>query len=99
RHPTHTLLLHDALPISSHHYDFWFVNEYDKGMVIGLRGKACTCSSVDVYLLPEERRRHAELASVASAVAALPAGPLAACCAADQIGRAHVCTPVTRSAR
>jgi hypothetical protein len=35
------------------HYDFWFQNPDAQPIAIGLQYKQCTCSDVQVYLLPE----------------------------------------------
>jgi hypothetical protein len=59
-------------------FDFWFVNDHDGPMVIGLKKKNCKCTSVEAFILPEQRRQ----ASLAAAlVAAAPSGPLALGCA------------------
>jgi hypothetical protein len=44
-----------ALPCeekSKYHYDFWFRNDNDTDLAVGLDRKNCKCASVEVYILP-----------------------------------------------
>jgi hypothetical protein len=37
-------------------YDFWFTNDEDEPITIGLDHKTCRCASVQAFVLPEKRR-------------------------------------------
>jgi hypothetical protein len=59
--------------------DYWFVNENDEPVTVGLKNKNCKCTSVELYYLPEEASR--ELADDAAGLifgCASPMPPLQA---------------------
>ena len=57
------------------HVDFWFYNPNEEAVQVGLQRKSCKCGSVELFVLPEDRRPWvARTAAAACGVA--PFGPL-----------------------
>jgi hypothetical protein len=59
-------------------YDYWFRNDNDRAVRVGLRSKNCKCSSVELYLLPADWQSRLPAGFDAANAAALGAGPAAA---------------------
>jgi hypothetical protein len=63
----------------ANYHDFWFRNETDTALPIGLRRKSCRCAGVEVFVLPAGRLPQETAAATTLAVAGQ--SPLAGVCA------------------
>ncbi len=57
----------------SGHQDFWFVNDNEQDVAVGMIGKGCKCSEVEIALAPASWRRSLLSDSVVRATAAAAA--------------------------
>jgi hypothetical protein len=59
--------------------DFWYHNENDADLTVGLWSKTCKCTNVELYVLPPQAKTRV-LAAVADRMAQAHQGPLALAC-------------------
>jgi hypothetical protein len=43
---------------ASGHYDFWFANDNDEDLAVGLKSKGCRCSNIEMKVMPPEWKQN-----------------------------------------